>query len=309
MRPHAPRIDRPMYGLGIMCVALALFTSIDTSAKWLILSGLPIMQVVFVRYAGHFVVSVMMFVPREGADAFRSRAPWTQLFRAALLLASTAFNFAALKYLPITVTTAIFFASPIVITILSMMFLGERIGIKRAIAILVGFGGVMVVVQPGGAAFHWAMWFSLSGLFCAAGYFVLTRKLAGVESNSTSQLWAAGLSTLAMLPFGLADWVWPQTPTQWVVLSCIGIFAAAGHAIAVEANRYADASTLAPMTYIQVIYATASGFFIFGNLPGLHTALGTAIIIASGIYIWRRERELMLQRQRAEAATLEKQGE
>jgi len=304
MRPHQPREDRPMYGLGIMCLALAMFTSIDTSAKWLILSGLPILQVVFVRYAGHFLVSALIFVPREGWEAFRSNRPGLQFLRALLLLVSTAFNFAALKYLPITVTTAIYFASPIVITILSVLFLGERIGLKRALAILVGFGGVMVVVQPWGAGFHWAMWFSLGGLFCASGYFVLTRLLAGVEANSTSQLWAAGLSTLVMLPFGVMAWVWPQNLTQWLVLGGIGVFAAAGHGVAVAAHRFADASSLAPMTYIQVIYATASGFLIFGNLPGLATVIGTAIIIVSGAYIWQRERELMLQRRRVEAAAL-----
>jgi drug/metabolite transporter (DMT)-like permease len=298
------REDKPMLGLGLMCMALAMFTLIDTSAKWLILSGLPVLQVVFVRYAGHFIVSALAFVPREGLGAFRSNAPKLQLLRAFLLLASTVFNFAALKYLPITITTAIYFSSPITITILSVLFLGERIGGRRVMAILVGFSGVMVVVQPWGAAFHPAMFLSLGGLLCASSYFVLTRRLAGVESNSTSQLWASGLATLALSPFGFAVWIWPVTGMDWVALCLIGVFGAGGHGIAVAAHRFADASSLAPMTYIQVIYATASGYFIFGNLPTWATALGTAIIIASGVYIWQRERYLLLQRRRVEAAAL-----
>jgi drug/metabolite transporter (DMT)-like permease len=303
MQPKA-REDNPMLGLGLMCAALAMFTSIDTSAKWLILSGLPILQVVFVRYAGHFIASSLAFIPREGMEAFHSNAPKLQLLRAVVLLASTVFNFAALKYLPITITTAIYFASPIIITILSVLFLGERIGARRVAAILVGFAGVMVVVQPWGAAFHPAMALSLCGLLCAATYFVITRRLAGVESNSTSQLWASGLATLVLAPFGMMVWIWPQTGTEWAFLCMIGVFGAAGHGIAVAAHRFADASSLAPMTYIQVIYATASGFFIFGNLPTWATAFGTTIIIASGVYIWRRERALMLQRRRVEAAAL-----
>lgn len=303
MQPKA-REDKPMLGLGLMCVALAMFTSIDTSAKWLILVGLPVLQVVFVRYAGHFITSALAFIPKEGLGAFRSNAPKLQLLRAAFLLASTVFNFAALKYLPITITTAVYFASPIVITILSVVFLGERIGIRRVAAIVVGFVGVMVVVQPWGAAFHPAMFLSLGGLFCASGYFVLTRRLAGVESNSTSQLWASGLATMALAPFGLWVWIWPDTALGWGVMCMIGVFGATGHGIAVAAHRFADASSLAPMVYIQVIYATASGFFIFGNLPTWATATGTTIIIASGIYIWRRERELLLQRRRVEAAAL-----
>ncbi|MDZ4094309.1 MAG: DMT family transporter [Paracoccaceae bacterium] len=296
MRPAAPREDRPMHGLAIMCAAALMFTSIDTSAKWLILSGLPILQVVFVRYAGHFVASLFLFLPREGLGAFRSNAPGLQFLRATLLLASTAFNFAALKFLPITVTTAIYFASPIVITLLSVLFLGERIGGRRFAAILVGFGGVMVVVQPWGAAFHWAMWLSLGALLCASSYFVLTRRLAGVEANSTSQLWASGLATLVMLPIGLPVWVWPDTVAGWGVLAGIGVFAAFGHSFATTAHRFADASSLAPMVYIQVIYATASGYLIFGNLPTGATVAGTAVIIGSGVYIWWRERALMLER-------------
>jgi drug/metabolite transporter (DMT)-like permease len=293
-----------MFGLAIMCIAMAMFTSIDTSAKWLILSGLPVIQVVFVRYAGHFISSLLLFVPREGRDAFRSQMPKLQLMRAGFLLASTVFNFAALKYLPITVTTAIFFASPIIITMLSVVFLSERIGGRRIAAILVGFVGVMVVVQPWGTGFHPAMFISLLGLLCASSYFVLTRRLAGIESNSTSQLWASGIATAALLPFGLSVWVWPSDALGIGLLVCIGIFGAVGHSIAVTAHRFADASSLAPMTYIQVIYATASGYFIFGNLPNWATVVGTAIIIASGVYIWRRERELLLERRRVEAATL-----
>ncbi|MFN3824657.1 MAG: DMT family transporter [Pseudorhodobacter sp.] len=155
-----------------------------------------------------------------------------------------------------------------------------------------GFAGVLIVVAPWGATFHPAMLLSLAALCCASGYFVMTRRLAGVEANSTSQLWASGIATLALLPFGLVGWVWPETGTGWLVMTFIGIFAAVGHAIAVAAHRYADASSLAPVTYVQAIYATAAGFIVFGTAPGWNTAAGTAIIIGSGIYIWRRERAL-----------------
>ncbi|MFV0492658.1 MAG: DMT family transporter [Pseudorhodobacter sp.] len=304
MKPYQPREDRPLLGLGFMCITLALFTSVDTSAKWLILSGLPVMQVVFVRYAGHFLTSALTFLPREGMEAFRSERPGLQLLRAIALLMGTTFNFIALQYLPITVTTAIYFASPIVITILSVVFLGERIGTKRAMAILVGFVGVLIVVAPWGAGFHPAMLLSLCSLLSASTFFVLTRQLAGVDPNSTSQLWASGTATLVFLPLGLSVWVWPETVTGWLVLVFIGIFAAVGHAIAVTAHRFANASTLAPMTYIQSIYAAVAGYVIFNNLPGWTTAIGTGIIIASGVYIWWRERELMLRRRRVEMASL-----
>ena len=104
------REDRRPLGLALMAAAVLCFTCIDASAKWLILSGLPALQVVFARYAGHFALSLVAFVPTEGAGAFRSRRPWLQLLRSAFLLASTVLNFMALTYLPITLTTTIMFA-------------------------------------------------------------------------------------------------------------------------------------------------------------------------------------------------------
>ncbi|PKP75760.1 MAG: EamA/RhaT family transporter [Alphaproteobacteria bacterium HGW-Alphaproteobacteria-6] len=290
-----------MRALAIMAAAVLLFTGIDTSAKWLIVSGLPALQVVFARYAGHFLTALVTFLPREGAGAFRSQVPRLQLLRSAALLLSTIFNFYALKFLPITVTTAIYFSAPIVISALSVPILGERIGIRRLAAILTGFLGVMVVIQPWGASFHPAMALSVTGLGFAALYFVLTRKIAGIEANATSQLWASGMATLILTPVALSVWVWPATAAGWVLMALIGVFGAAGHICATLAHRFADASTLAPVTYLQVIFATTAGYVVFGNLPTGWTIAGAAIIIASGVYIWQRERARMLARRAGEA--------
>lgn len=297
--PIAPREDMALRGLAVMSIAVLVFTGIDTSAKWLILSGLPAMQVVFARYAGHFVTSALAFMPREGVAAFRSAAPGWQLLRSAVLLLSTIFNFLALKFLPITVTTAIYFAAPIVISLLAIPVLGERIGLRRFLAVLVGFLGVIVVVQPWGAEFHPAMGLSLAGLCCASTYFVLTRKLAGIEANSTSQLWASGIATVILAPFALAVWVWPDSMAGWALMLGIGVLGATGHILATAAHRLADASVLAPVSYVQAIYATAASYFIFATLPTAGTIVGTAIIVASGLYIWQRERALQRIRDRA----------
>lgn len=290
-----------MRALAIMAGAVLLFTGIDTSAKWLILSGLPALQVVFARYAGHFLTAALTFLPREGLHAFRSQVPGLQLLRSSALLLSTVFNFYALKYLPITVTTAIYFSAPIVISVLSIPILGERIGIRRFAAIVFGFLGVMVVIQPWGAEFHPAMILSVTGLGFAALYFVLTRKIAGIERNSTSQIWASGMATMILMPIAASVWVWPTSAKGWVLMALIGVFGATGHIFATLAHRFADASTLAPVTYLQVIFATTAGYAFFGNLPTPWTAAGAAIIIASGVYIWQRERAQMLARRAGEA--------
>lgn len=291
-----PREDRLALGVLMMVAAAAFFTGIDTTAKWMILSGLPPLQVVFFRYSGHFISSLATFLPTEGVQAFRSRRPKLQFIRAAMLLFSTMSNFMALSYLPITLTTTILFAIPVVVSVLSIPMLGEKVGTRRLIAVAVGFVGVIIVVQPWGADFHPAMIFSLGALICASLYFVLTRMLAGIESNATSQLWTSGFATAALLPFVLSNWQWPETVTGYILMCAIGAFGMIGHSAATIAHRYADASILAPVVYVQLIFATLVGLFIFGTLPTKWTLIGGGIIVASGIYIWARERKLAQQR-------------
>ena len=122
----APREDRSGLGLGLMALAVCLFTCIDTSAKFLIQSGQPALQVVWCRYAGHFLLTLLVFYPQDRGDLFRTSAPVKQGARALFLFGSTLLNFLALTWLPITVTTTIMFAGPIAVTLLAIPFLGEK---------------------------------------------------------------------------------------------------------------------------------------------------------------------------------------
>ncbi|MFQ1701990.1 DMT family transporter [Loktanella agnita] len=292
MKPAvAPREDRTALGLLAMAGAVTFFTLIDTSAKWLVLADHTAIQVAFARYAGHLIVSLVVFLPREGLGALRSNAPRFQIMRSSFLFLSTALNFTALKYLPITVTTTIMFAGPIVVTLLAIPVLGERVGIHRIIAVCMGFLGVVVVMQPWGAAFHPAMFLNIAALCLAACYFVMTRLLAGIESNATSQLWSSGLATICLTPFVLTSWTWPEG-VDWVFFLLIGVFGASGHILVTAAHRLADASILAPVVYIQIFLAALSGVVFFATWPTVWTFGGGLIIIAAGIYIWHRERRV-----------------
>jgi drug/metabolite transporter (DMT)-like permease len=286
----APRENRVALGVATMALGVIFFTMIDTSAKWLIQSGLPVLQVVFVRYAVHFILSLVMFLPTAGPSMLHSNAPGKQFLRALFLFGSTILNFMALRYLPITVTTTIMFAGPIVVTFLAIPLLGEQVGIRRILAVCTGFLGVLVVIQPWGIDFHPAVFFSLGALTSASLYFVITRMLAGVESNATSQVWASGLATLCLAPFALPVFLWPQPGTQTAVFLLIGVFGALGHIAATSAHRLADASILAPVVYIQILLAAIAGILVFDTYPTVWTLGGGLIIIASGIYIWHRER-------------------
>ncbi len=286
-----PREDRLTAGVLLMALAVAGFTGIDSSAKWLILAGLPALQVVFVRYAGHFLVAVAVYGLKD-ASAFRSHAPGKQLLRSAVLAGGTILNFLALRNLPITLTTTIFFAVPILVTLLAVPVLGEKVGLRRVIAVCCGFVGVLIVVQPWGAAWHPAMFLSLGALVCASCYFLMTRMLAGVESDATQQIWPSGFAALVLAPFVLQGWVWPGAAIDWVVFALIGGFGAGGHIAATTAHRWADASLLAPVVYIQIFLAAAAGWLLFDTLPTVWTLVGGVVIIASGLYIWQRERRL-----------------
>ncbi|MFZ7090227.1 DMT family transporter [Primorskyibacter sp. 2E233] len=289
MSKAIPREDRTAAGVLLMALAVVFFTCIDSSAKWLIIGGLPALQVVFVRYFGHFIITVALYATQEGREAFRSNAPVKQLLRSFFLLGSTVFNFTALQYLPITVTTTIMFAGPIVITLLAIPILGETVGLRRIIAVCFGFVGVLVVMRPWGVDFHPAMFLSLGALSMASMYFIMTRLLAGIEGNSTQQIWSSGVAAAALVPFVFQDWVWP-TGVDWIAFLLIGGFGAAGHIAATTAHRLADASILAPVIYIQIFLAAVAGILLFETWPTIWTLGGGAIIIASGLYIWQRER-------------------
>ncbi|MGB1034771.1 MAG: DMT family transporter, partial [Primorskyibacter sp.] len=288
--PDGPLLAWPY--IALMAVAVLFFTLIDSTAKWLILAGLPVLQVVFARYAGHFLYAAIYYARREGWSGFRSRAPWRQALRSGFLMGSTTCNFIAVEQLPLTVTTTIFFAMPVVITLMAIPILGERPGIRRISAVCLGFCGVLIVVQPWGAAWHPAMVFSLCALLMASSYFIMTRALAGIEGEAVSQLWPSGLAASVMAPLVWPLWIWPEGMVQWGVFLLIGGFGWAGHALANIAHRMAGASLLAPLVYTQIVWATGIGIFVFATWPTVWTLLGGAVIIGSGLYIWQRERVL-----------------
>lgn len=207
-------------------------------------------------------------------------------------MGSTIANFFALKYLPLTVTGSIAFTMPLILCALSIPLLGETVGWRRWLAILVGFIGVLVIVRPGTAAFHPAVFLSLLGAAFSAFYSLLTRKLAGVDSVTTQQFYAGLVATLCVAGFAIGGWTWPTQTSGWVAFALIGVAALIGHQFLTTAHRFAPASVLAPFGYLQIIFMTASSWLIFQQPPDVWIFIGAPIVIASGLYIWLRERQL-----------------
>jgi drug/metabolite transporter (DMT)-like permease len=290
-RPLAPIEDRSLHGIVLMLLALLGFTCIDTCAKWLVESGLPTAEVVFVRYLGHLLLVVAFALP-VGEPFLRTGNLGAVSVRGAFLLFSTVLNFAALGVLPLTVNAAIAFSGPLWICLLSIPFLGEEIGPRRWVAIAVGFMGVLVVTRPWSGPLHVAVLFSVGAALCGAFYAILTRKLAGRDSTTTQQFYAALIATLGTLPLALPGWTWPAGGGSWAAFFGIGLFGWAGHQLLIIAHRFAPASTLAPIGYAQIVYMIVSSWVIFAQPPDGWVLAGAAIVAASGLYIWLRERAL-----------------
>ncbi len=288
--------DKARLGISMMLFAWLMFSLVDTSAKWLGALALPAAQIAFCRYLGHFVISGVFFL----RDPDRLQLPPHFLLvnlRGTLLVMSTMSNFWALKFLPLTVTSAIMFSSPVIVCFLSVALLKERVGIWRWSAILLGFLGVLIVVRPFGAEFHPAMLLAVANAAFLALYSLLTRRLAGKVSTDVMQFWMGLWGTLTLLPFALWFWQPPNGPGAWALLIGIGIFAWVGHQVLTTAHRFATANTLMPFTYSYLLYLTALSFVIFDHVPSIWTLIGASVIMLSGLIIWYREGRVMWNRE------------
>jgi len=289
-----PLEDRTLLAIGLVLGALLAFTGLDTCAKWLVLHGLPAAQVAFVRYAVHLAIVVAIGVATAERLWVTSSLGAVSL-RALFLLGSTLLNFVAVFYLPLTMTSALMFSSPLWVCLLSIPLLGEEVGLRRWLAMLVGFGGILIVARPWSGTLHWAVLLSLGGAVCIAFYAILTRRLAGRDSTNAQQFYAGLIATLGVAPFALLDWRWPGDSASWVALGLIGWFGWGGHQMLTIAHRYGSASTLAPFTYVQIVYMTVSSWLVFAQPPDGWVLVGAGVVAASGLYIGVRERMLAIR--------------
>ena len=284
--------DLPRYGIVLMLAAWLLFSWVDTGAKWLAVAGISAFQLAFMRYAGHFVISIGI-IAKGGLELnrFKTAHLWQVISRALLLVSATLSNFYALQFLPLTVVSAIMFSSPVVVCFLSVSVLKEEVGPWRWGAILLGFVGVLIVVRPFGTAFHPAMLMIIYNAVALALYSLMTRRLSGIVAVETMQFYMGLVGTFLMLPFAI--WTWTQPSTVWgmLVLISLGVLGWAGHQLLTNAHRFGTASQLMPFTYSFLVFVAIWGYLLFGSVPDLDTILGALVIMSAGLIIWRREKK------------------
>ena len=279
-------------GLGIvmMLIAWAFFSMTDTSVKWLVLASLPALQLAFMRYFVALILSIGNgFARGEMCQSLNRGDLALLLLRGSLLVVATLLNFIALNYLPLSITSSIMNSSPIIVTALAVPLLGERVGPWRWSAVVLGFLGVLTVIRPFGAEFHWATLLILANATGLALFSILTRKLSGRITPQTMQITMGILGTLVLLPGALLTWRSPETGLDWTIMIGIGLWAWIGHEIFSRAHQHAEANLLMPFSYSFIIYLTAAGYFVFGSVPDTMTLVGAAIIVTSGLVIWWRE--------------------
>jgi drug/metabolite transporter (DMT)-like permease len=279
-----------LFGIGLMSITYVCFAILDCGAKWLV-HTLPVLQVVWLRFLFHAVLSAALMAPKFGGGFPRTRRPKLQFVRAMFMPVMTGLNFWALQYLQLAETGAIQFSVPIIIALIAAPLLGERMDRARWVAIAVGFIGVLVIVRPGMQGFHPALLLSIINAVLYALFNLMTRQLAAHDSPETTQFFSSVGATLAITPFALAAWQSPPGALQWVVLVLIGFSGGLGHYLLALAHRYAPASVLAPFLYQQIIWMGLLGYLVFGDVPDAAVLGGGAIVIASGSYLLWRERK------------------
>jgi len=285
---YADSARNRLTGIGLVSLAYVTFSLLDGSAKWLV-GSMPVIMVVWLRFAIHAVVAGALFFPLRGVSLVKTHHLRWHLIRGVMFIAMTGINFWALQYLQLTITSSIFFTVPLIIAVLGAPLLGEKLDAGRWIAIGVGFVGVLVIVRPGSADFHPAMLGSVLNAVLYAIFMMMTRRLAAYDSPETIQYLPAVVATIGLAPFAIAAWEMPDTALEWTVASLMGVLGATGHYMLAMAHRYAPSTVIAPFLYQQVFYMALFGYLVFGDVPGPAVWIGAAIVISSGLYLFWRE--------------------
>ena len=273
-----------------MMFGAALLTSNDAVSKFLA-ETYPIGQVVALRQSCSLLVILPYIHWVAGWDSLRIVNLGGQAARATFFVATTVCIVWGLSLLPLTTVIAIAFSSPVFVVALSGPLLGEKVGIRRWGAVMVGFIGMLMIVRPGGASFTWLLLIPVFAAMCAASRDMVTRRISRTESSVAILFWSAVVVVVLTLMTSFFGWK-PVTPqaAAWLLLN--GALAAGAHFFMIEALRLGDASLVSPFRYTGLIWAAFLGYMIWGHLPDSWTWAGAGLLIASGIYIAEREARL-----------------
>ncbi|POA18980.1 EamA/RhaT family transporter [Pseudomonas sp. FW300-N1A1] len=283
-------INHPFKGILLIVVATFLFSTHDALSKYL--SGFyPVVMVVWARYVVHTLLMAGIFLPQSGLRVLRTRRPLLQLLRALCLLGTSLLFTTGLLYIPLAEATAVNFLAPVLVTALSVPLLGERVTRGQWLAVICGFGGVLIIVHPGGELFTLAAALPLGSALFFCFYQLLTRKLSEVDSPTTSNFFAGLCNTLVMSALVPMFWHVPSV-THGLLMLALGGCGMTAHLFLTQAFRYAAPALLAPFGYCQIVFAGLLGWLLFAHTPSLTTVMGITVICLSGLAAaWQQRRQ------------------
>jgi len=277
---NAPGESRPALGMGLMIAAMLLIPLVDGLAKLLSATHSPVL-VSWLRYlAGAAVILPVALASRGGLQIPRHGLA-SQVLRTVFLVTAMTLFFIAISLVPLATALGAYFVAPIVATALAVPILGERLGPARVIAVVAGFAGVLLILRPG-AALESGLLLALGSGFLFACYIIATRLTARSSPPLATITFQYVLGTILLTPLALAFWSTPAAGAAILVV-VMGAVSVASHLLSVNAFRFADASTLSPLVYFELISATAVGYLFFSELPGALTWAGIALIVAGGV--------------------------
>jgi drug/metabolite transporter (DMT)-like permease len=269
-------------------LAWVILPVMDGLAKYLSVD-LPVLQIVWARYFFTVVITLSFII-----IFFRKQLVWTskpklQLFRGLILLCANMLFFYAISIISLTKALTLAFVAPLIVTALSPFILGEIVGYRRWLAVIIGFIGSLIVIRPGLIEFNLATLAALGTGFFYGIYFIITRKLHTADSPLLTLLITGVVGAIILSAYIPFSWIEPN-PNQWLFMFCIGLCASVGHFFLILSLKYADASKLAPFSYFEILTNVIIGYYFFSDFPDIWTWVGLLIIINSGIYISIRER-------------------
>lgn len=277
-------------GIGLMVLGMFIFSLNDALGKWLAATYTVAQILLFRSLAASIVLVPVLRVSGLRRAMWMSR-PWLECLRLFLATAETICFYAAVAVLPLADAVTYYLAGPIYVTLIAALFLGERVGWRRWTAVVVGFGGVLLALQPTSGLFGWHAMIAFAGSVIYALFMVVTRMQRGTPDTIMAawQIWTG-------LLFGVATAWWHWTPIDApgdiLLLGLLGIVALFAIVCVNRALAYAPASVVVPYQYTMIVWAIVFGYVFFGELPDLATLLGAAIIVGAGLFIFFRERKV-----------------
>tara|TARA_B110000438_G_scaffold231379_1_gene226699 strand:- start:413 stop:1264 length:852 start_codon:yes stop_codon:yes gene_type:complete len=269
-------------------LAWAILPFMDTIAKYLSVE-ISFFQITWARYffTVFFTLPFMFFFFRKNLTW--SSEPKLQIFRGLTLFFANILFFYSISVISMAKALTLAFVAPLITTALSPFFLGEKVGFRRWLAVIVGFIGSLVVIRPGIIEFNLASVAALGTGFFYGIYLIITRKLHTSDSPLLTLLLTGVVGAVVSSFFVPIVWI-NLSYNQWLLLGLMGIFACLGHLFLILSLKYADASRLAPFGYFEIVTNVMLGYYFFGDFPHYWTWAGLTIIVCSGIYITIRER-------------------